>query len=181
LVVDDEEAVCWTLKKALEAEKHKVAVASSAEEAFVEAQKRRPDAIILDVRLPGLDGLTAIARLRQISDEAPIIVVTAFGNLTTAVRAVEAGASDYRARPFDLDQALEAVNRALQRRALQEQTPAKPPSPLTPPEEIVGASAAMQTVFKRIALVATRDSCVLITGESGTGKELVARAIHRHS
>ena len=152
LVVDDEEAVCWALQKALESEKHKVAVAASAEEAFVEAQKRRPDAIILDVRLPGLDGLSAIARLRQISDEAPIIVVTAFGNLNTAVRAVEGGAFDYLAKPFDLDQALEAVHRALQRRALQEQTVAQPPPPVTPPHEIVGSSAAMQTVFKRIAL-----------------------------
>ena len=181
LVVDDEEAVCWALRKALSAEGHKVAVAASAEEAFVAAQKQRPDTIILDVRLPGLDGLSALARLRQTSDDAPVIVVTAFGNLTTAVRAVEGGAFDYLAKPFDLDQALETVNRALQRRALQEQTVSKPVAATAPPEEIVGASAAMQTVFKRIALVAPRDSCVLITGESGTGKELVARAIHRHS
>jgi two-component system, NtrC family, nitrogen regulation response regulator GlnG len=181
LVVDDEEAVCWALRKALEAEKHKVAVAASAEEAFVEAQKQRPDTIILDVRLPGLDGLSALARLRQISDEAPIIIITAFGNLTTAVRAVEGGAFDYLAKPFDLDQALETVGRALQRRALQKQAPAQSPAAPAAPEEIVGTSAGMQTVFKRIALVAPRDSCVLITGESGSGKELVARAIHRHS
>src|SRR5207253_8491476 len=157
LVVDDEEAVCWTLKKALEAEKHKVAVASSAEEAFVEAQKRRPDAIILDVRLPGLDGLTAIARLRQISDEAPIIVVTAFGNLTTAVRAVEGGAFDYLAKPFDLSQALATIARALQRKPAIEEEPAT--EALTEGEQFVGRSAAIQAVFKRIALVAAHDAC----------------------
>ena len=183
LVVDDEEAVCWALQRALAAEGHKVAVAASAEEAFEKARKQRPDAVVLDVRLPGLDGLSALGKLRELTQEAPIIVVTAFGNLSTAVRAVEGGAFDYLAKPFDLDQALETVNRALQRRALQEQVPADAtaPAPVTGPEEIVGSSPAMQTVFKRIALVAPRDSCVLITGESGAGKELVARAVHRYS
>jgi two-component system nitrogen regulation response regulator GlnG len=178
--VDDEEAVCWALERALSREGHEVAVAASAEEAFVLAQKQRPDAIILDVRLPGLDGLSALGRLRQLSRDAPVIVVTAFGNLNTAVRAVEGGAFDYLAKPFDLDQALEAVTRALQRRTLQGQTLPEPPEPAGP-EEIVGRSPAMQVVFKRIALVAPRDACVLITGESGTGKELVARAVHRYS
>ena len=183
LVVDDEEAVCWTLQRALTAEGHKVAVAASAEEAFEKVQKQRPDAVILDVRLPGLDGLSAQGRLRQLTQDAPIIVVTAFGNLSTAVRAVEGGAFDYLAKPFDLYQALETVNRALQRRVLQDQVPTNETSPtsVTAPEEIVGASPAMQTVFKRVALVAPRDSCVLITGESGTGKELAARAVHRYS
>jgi two-component system nitrogen regulation response regulator GlnG len=182
LVVDDEEAVCWALQRALTREGHRVAVAASAEEAFVLARKQTPDAVVLDVRLPGLDGLSALAKLRQLTNDAPVIVVTAFGNLSTAVRAVEGGAFDYLAKPFDLDQALETVARALQRRALQ-QAPAPETAPVEPTgtEEMVGTSAAMQGVFKRIALVAPRDSCVLITGESGTGKELVARAVHRHS
>src|SRR5262249_11421826 len=184
LLVDDEEAVCWALQRALTREGHQVAGAPSAEGAFVQARRQRPDAVVLDVRLPGLDGLSALAQLRQLTHEAPIIVVTAFGNLNTAVRAVEGGAFDYLAKPFDLDQALETVNRALQRRQLQEQTPSDNGSPtasVAPPEEIVGRSPVMQGVFKRIALVAPRDSCVLITGESGTGKELVARAVHRYS
>src|SRR5713101_2710001 len=183
LVVDDEEAVCWALQRALAAEGHKVVVAASAEEAFEKAQKQRPDAVVLDVRLPGLDGLSALGRLRQLTQDAPVIVVTAFGNLSTAVRAVEGGAFDYLAKPFDLDQALETVARALQRRALQDQGPADAvaPASIAGPEEMVGTSPAMQTVFKRIALVAARDSCVLITGDSGTGKELVARAVHRYS
>jgi two-component system nitrogen regulation response regulator GlnG len=184
LLVDDEEAVCWALQRALTREGHQVTVASSAEEAFVRAQQQRPDAIILDVRLPGLDGLTALGRLRHLSQDAPVIVVTAFGNLNTAVRAVEGGAFDYLAKPFDLDQALETVSRALQRRALQDQAPTNngaAETTVAAPEEIVGSSPAMQAVFKRIALVAPRDSCVLITGESGTGKELVARAVHRYS
>jgi two-component system nitrogen regulation response regulator GlnG len=180
LVVDDEEAVCWTLERALRGEGHRVDVAASAEESLRLATARRPDAIILDVRLPGMDGLAALAQLRQLSDDAPVIVVTAFGNLATAVRAVEGGAFDYLTKPFDLDHALITVARALQRRALQTSAPAAA-EPATPPEEIVGTSPAMQAVFKRIALVAPRDACVLTTGESGTGKELVARALHRYS
>ena len=182
LIVDDEEAVCWALKKALAKLGHEVAVASSAEEAFCRAEKQIPDAIILDVRLPGLDGLSALGQLRQLTDDAPVIVVTAFGNLSTAVRAVEGGAFDYLAKPFDLDQALDTVARALNRRAAQQaQSHAPPAEPIETPEEMVGTSPAMQTVFKRIALVAPREACVLITGESGTGKELVARAVHRYS
>ena len=179
LIVDDEEAISWALRKAFERQGHKVGVAASAETALAMAGKLRPDAIILDVRLPGMDGLTALARLREITRNAPVIVVTAHGNLSTAVRAVEGGAFDYLAKPFDLSQALDAVARALASRA----RPVEEPTPTLEPdgEELVGRSLAMQAVFKRIALVAPTDACVLITGESGTGKELVARAVHRHS
>src|SRR5712692_10788949 len=154
LIVDDEEAVCWALKKALGKLGHQVAVAPSAEEAFRLVAKQVPDAIILDVRLPGLDGLSALGRLRQLTQDAPIIVVTAFGNLSTAVRAVEGGAFDYLAKPFDLNQALDAVARALQRRSLQGQLPADNGEPVAGSDEIVGHSPALQVVFKRIALVA---------------------------
>jgi two-component system nitrogen regulation response regulator GlnG len=183
-VIDDEEAVCWTLQRALTREGYQVAVAPSAEEAFALAGRQRPDVVLLDVRLPGLDGLSALRQLRELTHEAAIIVVTAFGNLTTAVRAVEGGAFDYLAKPFDLDQALETVARALQAAKAREQAadaPAESRDVQPEAEDFVGHSPAMQTVFKRIALVAPRDACVLITGESGTGKELVARAIHRYS
>src|SRR5271170_1862637 len=113
LVVDDEQAVCWALERALKQEGHQVAVAASAEEAFTRATQQRPNAIFLDVRMPGMDGLTALGRLRQLAHNAPVIVMTAFGNLDTAVRAVEGGAFDYLTKPFDLAQALDAVGRAL--------------------------------------------------------------------
>ncbi|HEV3255952.1 MAG TPA: sigma-54 dependent transcriptional regulator [Gemmataceae bacterium] len=181
LVVDDEEAVCWALQRALSREGHHVRVAPSAEEALDLAGRHPFDVIVLDVRLPGLDGLAALGRLRVLTHDAPVIVVTAFGNLGTAVRAVEGGAFDYLAKPFDLGQALDAVARALQRRALQALPSPDQEAGAAAPEDIVGRSRVMQAVFKRIALVAPRDACVLITGESGTGKELVARALHRHS
>jgi two-component system nitrogen regulation response regulator GlnG len=180
LIVDDEEAVCWSLQRALSREGFSVAATASAEQAFVLMEKQRPDVLILDVRLPGMDGLTALARLRSVAPDLPVLVVTAFGDLPTAVRAVEGGAFDYLAKPFDLQQAIDCVNRALLRRPAAETSPETSENAANP-EEIVGRSPAMQNVFKRIALVASRDASVLITGESGTGKELVARAIHRYS
>jgi two-component system nitrogen regulation response regulator GlnG len=180
LIVDDEQAVCWALERALVGEGHSVSVAASAEQALTLLAQHTPDVIILDVRLPGMDGLTALPRFRQQAPDAAVIVATAFGSLPTAVQAVEGGAFDYLAKPFDLTQALDAVTRALQRRPNTADTTAAR-TPAAGPEEIVGISPVMQQVFKRIALVAPHDACVLITGESGTGKELVARALHRYS
>jgi two-component system nitrogen regulation response regulator GlnG len=180
LLIDDEEAVCWALERALKDEGHSVSVAASAEDGFQKASTKRPDAVFLDVRLPGMDGLSALGQLRRQTREAPVIVITAFGNLDTAVKAVAGGAFDYLAKPFDLDQALDAVGRALRQPNLAAPPRAEPASAVAA-GEIIGQSAALQLVYKRIALVAPRDACVLITGESGAGKELVARAIHRHS
>lgn len=179
LIVDDEEAITWSLRKAFERLGHKVGVAASAEAAFPLAMQLKPDVIVLDVRLPGMDGLEALGKLRELTNNAPVIVITAHGNLSTAVRAVEGGAFDYLAKPFDLSQAIDGVSRALSSRVrpVEEPTPTLEPEP----DELVGRSIAMQGVFKRIALVAPTDASVLITGESGTGKELVARALHRHS
>jgi two-component system nitrogen regulation response regulator GlnG len=180
LIVDDEEAVCWALQRALRNEGHTVAVAASAEQAFAQVSRQKPDAIILDVRLPGIDGLKALPRFRELAPDAAVVVVTAFGSLPTAVSAVEGGAFDYLAKPFDLAQALDAVSRALQHRRVDPTTSPVANAPGSP-EEMIGVSNAMQQVFKRIALVAPHDACVLVTGESGTGKELVARAVHRYS
>lgn len=178
LIVDDEQAISWSLRKAFERQGHRVNVAASAEAAVDQAKAQPPDVIILDVRLPGADGLSVLGQLRELSHGAPIIVITAHGNLSTAVRAVEGGAFDYLAKPFDLAQIQAVVDRALASRG---QKPVAVLPSTAPEEEMIGQSLAMQAVFKRIALVAPTDASVLITGESGTGKELVARAVHRHS
>ena len=179
LIVDDEPAISWALERALSREGHSVAVAASAEKALALVAKHAPDVVILDVRLPGMDGLTALPRIKARAPDAAVIVITAFGDLPTAVKAVEGGVFDYLTKPFDLSQALDAVARALQRRPGDAVgATIQPPGPTA---DIIGVSPAMQQVFKRIALVAPHDACVLITGESGTGKELVARAVHRYS
>ncbi len=177
LIIDDEEAICWSLARAFERADFVVDVAASAEAGFDLARKHAPDAVLLDVRLPGLDGLSALERMRQITGDVPIVIMTAHGNLSTAVRAVEGGAFDYLPKPFDLSQAIDIVQRALRRPDRDSGVSAEPLST----EEIIGTSPVMQRVFKQIALAAPRDVGVLITGESGTGKELVARALHRHS
>jgi two-component system nitrogen regulation response regulator GlnG len=136
LVVDDDEWISWALKKALSQEGHSVAVAATAKDAFARAAERPPGAIVLDVRLPDIDGLQALARLRQLSGNAPVIIVTAFGDLGTAVRAVAGAPFDYLAKPFDLLQLLDAVARALRTAAteppvVREETPGRPCSPMT--------------------------------------------------
>lgn len=177
LIVDDEEAITWSLRKAFERHGYRVSVAASAEEAFELARNLPFAAVILDVRLPGMDGISALGKLGDLTNRAPVIIVTAHGNLSTAVKALENGAFEYLPKPFDLAQAIDAVARAVRVKG----PPPSEKSEEGEPEEIVGQSLAMQAVFKRIALVAPHDACVLITGESGTGKELVARALHRHS
>jgi two-component system nitrogen regulation response regulator GlnG len=179
LIVDDEASICWAFRESLADEGHHVEVAASAEEGLRTAGASPFDAVVLDVRLPGMDGLTSMREFRDRIGPAPIIVITAFGNLETAVRAMEGGAFDYLVKPFDLDQATTVVKRALEKQKARDRI-AVPPA-VTRSETLIGTSAAMQDLFKSIALVAPTDVPVLITGESGTGKELVARAIHRHS
>jgi two-component system nitrogen regulation response regulator GlnG len=177
LIIDDEPAIGWSLRELLTDEGHAVEVASSAEAALETCGRFAPEAMLLDVRLPGRDGLTALPDLRAAAPGAAIVVMTAFGDLDTAVRAVAAGAFDYLVKPFDLASVSRVVSRALADRG--ESVPA--PVADASPARLVGSSAAMQAVFKQIAVAAATDLPVLITGQTGTGKELAARAIHAHS
>ena len=180
LIVDDEEAICWGLKRLAMRSGHSVNVAPSAEVGFALAAQHEPQLIVLDVRLPGIDGLSAMEKFKSLAPQAQIVVITAFGNLETAVAAVRNGAFDYLTKPFDLEQVTAVIECALDHSQVIGASEQSLPVAETA-DEILGKSAAMQEVFKRIALVASSDASVLITGESGTGKELVARAIHRHS
>jgi two-component system nitrogen regulation response regulator GlnG len=190
LIIDDEEPIAWALRRTFERHGHRVSVAATAEDGLAKAHKDPPDVVFLDVRLPGMDGLTALAELKTVAPAAAVVVITAHGNLSTAVKAVGGGAFDYLAKPFDLSQALDAAKRALTRfvgpAVPDGSASARPAQPDlqehdSSPDAIVGRGPGMQTVFKRIALVAPTEACVLITGESGTGKELVARAVHANS
>ena len=178
LIVDDEESICWGFAKLAAEMGHTADTAASAEEGLKLAAAARPDVIVLDVRLPGMDGLEAIQHFRDRLGSVPIIVITAYGELPTAVKAVRSGAFDYLTKPFDLAVAQRAIERALASPAPSPGDVSAPPSPGE--DGLVGMSSAMQEVFKRIALVAASDACVHLRGESGTGKELAARAIHRY-
>lgn len=177
LIVDDEPSICWAFRECLTDEGFTVDVAGTAEQALTMAERLEPNVIVMDVRLPGIDGLQAMQRFRSKSIGVPIIIMTAFGNLKTAVGAIDGGAFDYLTKPVDLDRAVSVVRQAVS--ASQKSIASKQTE--SDDELIVGSSPAMQEVFRKIAMVAESKVPVLVTGESGTGKDLVARAIHQHS
>lgn len=176
LVVDDEQSICWGIDRLGREMGHEVATASSAERALEVAEQLQPDVILLDVRLPGRDGLAAMDELRKRTGNIPIIVMTAYGDLNTAVQAVRNGAFDYLVKPFDLARLRQVLERAMAPAAA-----GKPERSIRAVEGFVANTAIMQEVFNSLALAAASNACVLLQGESGTGKELAARAIHKFS
>jgi DNA-binding NtrC family response regulator len=184
LVADDDRTIRNNLATLLRAEGFTVRDAADGIEA-AEAL-RAPDLALalLDLKMPGRDGLALLAGHAERLEETPIVVITAYGGSGAAIEAMRLGAYDYITKPFDLDEVLFTVRRALTQRNLVAQVQALSIDPLEGPEDddtLVGRSPAMLGVFKTIGLVAGTDEPVLITGESGTGKELVALAIHRNS
>ncbi len=182
LIVDDEPSICWGFERLLSEQGHVVVTASSAEEGLEKAAAQKVDLLVLDVRLPGEDGISALPRFRHEIGDAPVVIMTAFGDLETAVAAIHGGASDYLTKPFKLEDA-SRVCEAMLAQAKQSEQSEFDTADLEPAGAavLIGRSVAMQQVFRRIALVADSELSVLITGETGTGKELVAAAIHRHS
>ncbi|MBP2671611.1 MAG: putative Nitrogen assimilation transcription regulatory protein (ntrC)(synonyms:glnT, glnG), partial [candidate division NC10 bacterium] len=183
LVVDDEESVRWALTKALERAGYRVDVAADGPSGSSAAENPDVDLVLLDVRLPGQDGLAVLGELRKRRPDLPVIMMTAYGTLQVAVEAMKQGAYDYIGKPFDVDEVLLVVDKALEAQALVREVSqlrrlAEEPFDLG---GIVGGSPAMQQIFKAVGKVAGTDLTVLLRGESGTGKELIARAVHENS
>ena len=176
-IVDDDESIRWVLEKALARENLATKSFSNAREVLDALQTSVPQVLVSDIRMPGESGLELLQMVKAKHPGLPVIVITAFSDLDSAVAAFQGGAFEYLAKPFDVDKAVELIRRALEeslRESNVEQTAADTP-------EILGQAPAMQDVFRAIGRLSQSNVTVLITGESGTGKELVARALHKHS
>jgi two-component system, NtrC family, nitrogen regulation response regulator GlnG len=183
LIADDEDGLRWVLEKGFRGAGYQVTAVKDGTSALREADAQPFDLILLDIRMPGMDGLTLLGHVRGKRPDAQVVIMTAHGTVETAIQAMQKGAYDYLAKPFDLDEALLLAERALTaRRLLQEVTSLK-----TGLREVwefgalVGRHPTMQEVYKTIGRVAASDVSVLLRGESGTGKEVVARALHHYS
>jgi len=176
-VVDDDRSIRWVLEKALAREGIPHQTFASAYEVRQALALHEPQVLVSDIRMPGESGLQLLAEVKERHPQIPIIVMTAYSDLDSAVAAFQGGAFEYLPKPFDVDHALALIRRAA---VETRQAPAAPPAPGETPE-ILGQAPAMQEVFRAIGRLSQSTATVLITGESGTGKELVARALHRHS
>ena len=183
LVVDDEEVVIRSCLRILGQSGHQVDAVASGGDALRKIEEAPVDLVILDIMMPKIDGLEVLQRVKESHPDIDVVMITGLSQIETAVRAMKLGAFDYLPKPFDPDQLTAVVDRALERRArLREALEAGAPTDSKYRfDNIIGASAPMQNIYRLIAQCAPTNSSVLITGESGTGKELIARAIHYNS
>jgi two-component system response regulator AtoC len=182
LVVDDDRAMRQMLAKLFRDHGYRVAEAESADEALELAAEREFEAVLSDIRMPGRSGVDLVGELRRVRPETPVVLMTAFGSIDSAVSAMRAGAFDYITKPFEPNAVLFTIERALERRALEEENRRlrRAIDQTSRLGDLTGSSSAMREIFALIRKIAHNRSSVLITGESGTGKEVVARTIHYH-
>jgi two-component system, NtrC family, nitrogen regulation response regulator NtrX len=180
LLVDDEVSILHSLSGALRDEGYQVSMAHSGEEALEEAHHDMPDIVLLDVWMPGIDGLEVLERLKRLSAELPVIIISGHGNIETAVRATKLGAFDFVEKPLSLDRILVSIQNALQFQRLQEDNLIWRQK-ATRRLQITGQSQVIESLRAQIQRAAPTNATVLITGENGTGKELVAKALHHLS
>lgn len=177
-ILDDDSSIRWVLERALQGAKLSCASFAAAESLWQALEISQPKVIVSDIRMPGTDGLTLLERIGLHYPHIPVIIMTAHSDLDSAVSAYQAGAFEYLPKPFDIDEAIALVERALNHAT--EQAPAAAEPQVKAPE-IIGEAPAMQEVFRAIGRLSRSSISVLINGQSGTGKELVAGALHKHS
>ena len=173
-ILDDDKSIRWVLQKALEKNNFTVTSFSNSNEAINHFNHDMPDLIISDIKMPGESGLQFLEKVKTKFPDIPIIIMTAFSDLDSAVDSYAFGAYEYLPKPFDIEDAIKIINSAFKTSSEQE-------SELASNNQIIGNSAVMQNVFKQIGKLSKSEASILITGESGTGKELVAKAIHDNS
>ncbi len=183
-IVDDDQSIRWVLEKALTRVSLPTLSFSSADDMLAALRTARPSVLITDIRMPGKDGLALLQEIKSRHPDLPVIVMTAFTDLNSTVAAFQKGAFEYLAKPFDINEAVTLIQRAVDLE--QNEAPNAPPTQAGRsgpgrPIMMQSSSVAMQEVFRAIGRLATSSATVLLTGESGTGKELIARALHTHS
>lgn len=181
LIVDDEEGMRFFLSEALKKEGYPFETASDGREALEKLRSGAFKIVLMDIKMPRLNGLMAMEKMRELNPDLLVILMTAFGTKKVALETLQKGAYDYFTKPFDLDEMRIVIKRAVERCRLQEEVQSLHRRLGEDPPAILGESPAMRKVFDLVRKVADSDVTVLITGESGTGKELVARAVHRQS
>lgn len=184
LVVDDDQSVATAFERFLKHEHHACRLASNAEEALRLIGEREPDLVVMDVRMPGVDGLQALPQIRSRFPDVYVVIMTAYGTSQTSIDAIRAGAFDYLTKPLDLDRLRTVIRQALAARQIRARSPEPEPreegAPL-PPVSLVGETPAMHEVYKMIGRLATIDVPAVVVGERGTGKQLVVSTIHDNS
>lgn len=180
-VVDDDQSIRWVLDRALAQAEISRECFADAESMLKRMEKELPDVVISDIRMPGMDGLELLQRIRENYPGLPVIITTAHSDLDSAVASYQQGAFEYLPKPFDIDEVVAVAERAIVQARERSRGAPKSDANAAPTPEIIGEAPAMQEVFRAIGRLAQSNITVLINGESGTGKELVARALHRHS
>jgi len=177
-VVDDDRSIRWVLEKAFKQADMEVKSYEQADSVLKALNNSQPDAIISDIRMPGMDGLELLSRIHSRFPDLPVIIITAHTDLDAAVSAYQGGAFEYLPKPFDVDEAVDLTRRAVKH---HRELGAGSEAEIREDMEIIGKAPSMQEVFRAIGRLSHSNITVLINGESGTGKELVAHALHRHS